>query len=106
MRATPGRPRSGSKPPTAGWRGPVPCEAPYERAQTLLTMAELDAARGEKGSARTLLDAVRAICEPLGAQPALARADALVRRLIADAPATPTYPAGLSAREVDVLRLV
>jgi DNA-binding CsgD family transcriptional regulator len=47
---------------------------------------------------------VRAICTPLGAQPALAHADVLSRRL---APASAlSYPAGLSAREVEVLRLV
>jgi len=57
------------------------CEAPYERALTLLAMAELRAATGETSVAHTLVDAVRAICTPLGAQPALARADALAARL-------------------------
>jgi DNA-binding CsgD family transcriptional regulator len=80
------------------------CKAPYERALTLLAMAELRAATGKMTEAATLLDEMRAICVPLDAKPALARADALATRL----PRTesPAYPAGLTAREVDVLRLV
>ncbi len=58
------------------------CEAPYERALTLLAMAERHAATGDTERARTLLAGVRAICQPLGAKPALARADALATRLI------------------------
>ena len=49
-----------------------------------------------------LLEEVRAHCTPLGAAPTLARADGLAARL---APA-PGYPAGLTAREVEVLGLV
>ena len=53
-----------------------------------------------------LLDEVRAICGPLGAKPALARADALAER-ITPAPSPPlVYPDGLTAREVAVLRLI
>jgi ATP/maltotriose-dependent transcriptional regulator MalT len=82
------------------------CHAPYERALTLLAMAELRAATGNRDAARTLLDEVCSICEPLGAQPALARAAALAARLDAAQETTPAYPGGLSAREVEVLRLV
>ncbi len=57
------------------------CAAPYERALTLLALAELRAATGDRDAARTLLGQVRAICESLGAKPALARADALAARL-------------------------
>jgi tetratricopeptide (TPR) repeat protein len=57
------------------------CAAPYERALTLLAMTEMRTATGETDAARTLLDEVRAICEPLGAKPALARASALTTRL-------------------------
>jgi hypothetical protein len=60
------------------------CEAPYERALTLLAMAELRAATDERDEAKRLLDDVRHICEPLGAKPALARADALTARLTDD----------------------
>ncbi|MDQ6832521.1 MAG: hypothetical protein M3008_03895, partial [Chloroflexota bacterium] len=57
------------------------CQAPYERALTLLAMAELRAATGETEAARTLLDEVKTICEPLGAKPVLAKAEALANRL-------------------------
>jgi DNA-binding CsgD family transcriptional regulator len=82
------------------------CEAPYERALTLLAQAELRAAQGDGDAARALLDEMRAICEPLGAKPALARAAALQARFTTAPIAVPSYPAGLSAREVEVLRLV
>ena len=79
------------------------CAAPYERALTLLALAELRAATGRQAEARALLDEAHAIFTPLDAKPALTRADALAARI---APAPAAYPAGLSAREVEVLRLV
>src|SRR5207302_1481723 len=82
------------------------CAAPYERALTLLALAGLHVATGERGEAQGLLDEIRAICIRLGAAPALARADALADRLAAVAAPPPAYPAGLSSREVEVLRLV
>jgi DNA-binding CsgD family transcriptional regulator/HEPN domain-containing protein len=82
------------------------CLAVYERALTLLAMAELQIATSEQTAARALLDEVRAICTPLDAKPALARVDALTARLTADASPAPTYPDGLTEREVDVLRLL
>jgi tetratricopeptide repeat protein len=57
------------------------CAAPYERALTLLATAELRAATGNGEEARALLDEARNICEPLGATPALARAEALAATL-------------------------
>jgi DNA-binding CsgD family transcriptional regulator len=78
------------------------CQAPYERALTLLATAHLRSATGDNAAARALLGEVRALCEPLGAQPTLDRAAALLAQL---SPA-PAFPAGLSAREVEVLRLV
>ena len=48
----------------------------------------------------------QAICTPLGAHRALVRADALAARLATRKSLAPTFPDGLSAREVDVLRLV
>jgi DNA-binding CsgD family transcriptional regulator len=82
------------------------CRAPYERALTLLAYAELAIAMGDTPAATTVLDEVRAICTPLGARPAIARADALANRLSVQRVAPVTYPGGLSAREVEVLRLV
>ena len=82
------------------------CAAPYERALTLLALAELRAATGKREEALAMLDEVRTICTSLDARPALARVEAVVSRL-GDAPPTPaSYPAGLTAREVEVLRLV
>ena len=85
------------------------CAAPYERALTLLAMAELRAATGERDELARLLGEARAMLEPLEARPALARADALAARLVAGpavATPVPTLPFGLTAREVEVLRLV
>jgi DNA-binding CsgD family transcriptional regulator len=86
------------------------CVAPYERALTLLALAELRAAIGDSDHARAVIDEARAILEPLEARPALARAAALAATLDAATATTysavPTLPAGLSAREAEVLRLV
>ena len=86
------------------------CAAPYERALTLLALGELRAGVGEPGAAQPPVDEARALLAELGARPALARAEALALRLAAHAarppiPASPEYPAGLTAREVEVLRL-
>jgi DNA-binding CsgD family transcriptional regulator/tetratricopeptide (TPR) repeat protein len=82
------------------------CAAPYERALTLLAMTELYISTGQGGAAMSTLDEVRAICAPLGAQPALARVDALAARLTAATSAKPVYPNGLSVREAEVLHLL
>jgi DNA-binding CsgD family transcriptional regulator len=82
------------------------CRVPYERALALLALAELHAARRDRDAALRLIDTARALLAPLDAEPALARADALADRLArAPSPALP-YPAGLTMREVEVLRLV
>jgi DNA-binding CsgD family transcriptional regulator len=81
------------------------CEAPYQRALTLIALADLRAATSAPDDARALLDEAQAICAPLDARPALARIAALHAQLDV-IPAVPTYPAGLSPREVEVLRLV
>ena len=79
------------------------CGAPFERALTLLELAELRAAEGRIEDARVLLAEVRAVCEPLGAKPTLERVAELEARLVVK----PTdRPFGLSEREVEVLRLV
>jgi ATP/maltotriose-dependent transcriptional regulator MalT len=81
------------------------CAAPFERAFSLLALAELRAAQGKATEATRLLAEVRAITEPLGAAPTLAQVDALAARLAARTVATDRGPR-LSAREVEVLRLV
>jgi DNA-binding CsgD family transcriptional regulator len=82
------------------------CAAPYERALTLLALAALHGTNGESGDASRALDEARAICTRLGAKPALARADALDARLFAAASPQALHPNSLTAREVDVLRLI
>lgn len=82
------------------------CAAPFETALTLLGLAELRLAQRRSDAATTLLNDVQTICEPLGAKPALERVSGL-RQLVAQLPTkTSVYPAGLSQREVEVLRLV
>jgi DNA-binding CsgD family transcriptional regulator len=81
------------------------CEAPFGRALTLLALAELRLAMGETGESVRLLGEVRAICEPLAAAPTLARAEALATRLAA-VRHTEVNAAGLTQRELDVLRLL
>ena len=78
---------------------------PYERALTLLALAELRAAERKTAEATRLLAEVRAIGEPLGAVPLLARADELAAQL-AMQPAPADHGPHLSAREIEVLRLV
>ena len=79
------------------------CAAPFERALTVLELAHLDFASGEFEKAKLTLAEVRTIAEQLDAKPTLERVVELEQRLSG---ATPSYPAGLTAREVDVLRLV
>jgi DNA-binding CsgD family transcriptional regulator len=84
------------------------CADPYERATTLLALVALRLNEGKPNEATADLDNARVILASVGAAPALALADALAQRLIAPLPATQTeeFPFGLTAREVEVLRLV
>jgi DNA-binding CsgD family transcriptional regulator len=81
------------------------CEAPFERALTLLALAELRAAMGDADEAAILLNEVRQTCIALGATPTLARTEVLAARLTVRRAEEP-YPAGLTEREVEVLRLL
>jgi DNA-binding CsgD family transcriptional regulator len=91
------------------------CRFPYEQGLVHLAAAELGAATGDSAAAHARLEEARAILDPLEARPALARLDALDEALARQAGARlPTastarplrYPAGLTAREVEVLRLI
>jgi DNA-binding CsgD family transcriptional regulator len=79
------------------------CRAPWERALTLIAHAELLVNTHDHGRAHVLLDEAKALCLPLGAIPALTRIERLTARL---ASPTDRPPWGLTAREVEVLRLV
>jgi DNA-binding CsgD family transcriptional regulator len=78
------------------------CAAPFPRARTLLASVGLHAATGNRKAALAALDEARSIGVRLDALPTLAHADALAAKQAS----RPAYPAGLSAREVEVLRLV
>ncbi len=80
------------------------CAAPYERALILLQQARGLTGAGRAHAAAPGVEEARAICTRLGATPALALAAALdgAPRIERGA----ELPAGMSAREVEVLRLV
>ncbi len=84
------------------------CAAPYERALTLLALAELGVATGDHPAATAALDAARALLEPLAARPALARAAGIGLALAAPpgGAGAPAPPGGLSRREAEVLGLL
>ena len=81
----------------AAWRD---LEAPYEaaRARVLIGLACRELA--DEGSARMDLEGARRTFQDLGAKPDLAVVEALL------GPAAPATASGLTAREVEVLRLV
>ena len=79
------------------------CQAPYEIALTRLVQAELAAATRDLPRAQGLLRRARETFERLEARPALNRAARLKASL---AGLAREYPAGLTAREVEVLCLV
>lgn len=81
----------------AAWRD---LEAPYEAARVRVLVAQACRSQGDGDTAELELEAARATFEQLGAVPDLARLDALAR------PAAPRGTNSLSAREVEVLRLV
>jgi DNA-binding CsgD family transcriptional regulator len=82
------------------------CAAPFERALTLLALAGLRMATGDVPEARSLLDDATDTFTRLEARPALTRAEALAAELTGTTAPVPEYPAGLTQREVEVLRLV
>jgi DNA-binding CsgD family transcriptional regulator len=75
-------------------------EAPYEAARARVLVGLACRALGDDVTAEMELDAARWIFQQLGAAPDLARVDALTTR------AAPRDTHGLTAREVEVLRLV
>jgi DNA-binding NarL/FixJ family response regulator len=82
------------------------CHAPYERALTLIALAELRRDMGLPNDARRNAEDARAVCTALGALPALSRLDAIATGRSGEPGTASGYPCGLTDREVDVLRLV
>jgi DNA-binding CsgD family transcriptional regulator len=76
----------------------IRAESPYECARVQVLMGRALAAVGDMGSARRELEAGRSTFRRLGARPAADEVTILL--------APPRLPAGLTAREVEVLRLV
>jgi DNA-binding NarL/FixJ family response regulator len=62
--------------------------------------------QGDSSKAQSLLDESLAIATELGMRPLMERVSDRLGRVPAQPAATPTYPGGLTAREVEVLRLV
>jgi tetratricopeptide (TPR) repeat protein len=58
------------------------CQAPFERALTLLEIAKLRATQGRIDEAKTLVGEVRVVCEPLRAKPTLEHVATLEQQLV------------------------
>jgi DNA-binding CsgD family transcriptional regulator len=82
------------------------CMAPYEQALTAIAFAELYVATGKPEEARRYLNRGRALCQQLGAHSKDARIAAITAKLAAAPFPASDRPAGLTAREAEVLRLV
>ncbi|HUG14112.1 MAG TPA: AAA family ATPase [Thermomicrobiales bacterium] len=80
------------------------CGAVFERALTLLELAELRVTAGAREDAAALLDDARSICERLGAKPALERIAAIEAALADDG--LGSRHEVISPREMEVLRLL
>jgi DNA-binding CsgD family transcriptional regulator len=92
-----GEPRAALPALREAWRVWEACEAPYEAARVRALIGAACRALGDEDSAALELDAARRSFEQLGAAPDAARLEAVV-------PAGGDH--GLSARELQVLRLV
>ena len=79
------------------WIGYVDLDAVYEAARVRVLLGLANRASGDEDAARIELEAARETFERLGARPALRRLAALME---------PDRTSGLTAREVEVLRLV
>lgn len=82
------------------WSAWQELDAPYEAARVRLRMAQVCRRMNDDDTAEMELDAARRVFEQLGAAPALEQ----VAKLATDAPTGPA--SGLTAREVQVLRLL
>ncbi len=82
------------------------CRAPFERALTEVAHAELCLQQGEPEKARLFLHAARNTVVRLGAVRLLPRIETLLAQQPAMRGTKAAYPMGLTAREVEVLRLI
>jgi DNA-binding CsgD family transcriptional regulator/type II secretory pathway predicted ATPase ExeA len=82
------------------------CAARYERALTLLAIADLERRAGKPDAASATLSEAHSIFRELKATPVLARAEALAAELAGQQNDEPAAGFGLSPREIEVLRLI
>lgn len=82
------------------WRLWWDLEVPYEAARVRVLVGLACGAVGDEDTAAMEFDAAHVVFEQLGAVPDLRRVDSLIRKIGAD------ESSGLTAREVEVLRLV
>ena len=68
------------------------CAAPFERALTLVELAELRVAQRRPDIVIGILDDVQTTCERLGARPTLERVDALRQHISQTLKKAPSYP--------------
>jgi ATP/maltotriose-dependent transcriptional regulator MalT len=94
-----GDPRTALRALRQAWMGWQEMEAPYEAARVRVLIGLCCRALGDGDTAEMELDAARWVFQQLGAGPDLARAEALSGK-------TGAAAGGLSARELQVLRLI
>jgi DNA-binding CsgD family transcriptional regulator/tetratricopeptide (TPR) repeat protein len=94
-----GNARSGLPPLRHAWQAWQELDAPYDAARARVLIAQACAALGDEDTAAFELDAARDMFFRLGAAPDLARLDALARK-------RGRADHGLTARELEVLRLI
>jgi DNA-binding CsgD family transcriptional regulator len=82
------------------------CAAPFERTQTLVALAELRLAERRRNDAEELLVEAITTAADLGATRLRAKAEALQLADDGEVAHDAGFPAGLTGREVEVLRLV
>lgn len=90
---------------TASMELATTCEIAFERAESLLALARLRSANDPPSAADMAREAL-GIGQSLGAQPLCARTDVLLGDLAESSLPGDALPTGLTARELDVLRLV
>ena len=95
-----GDPRAAVDALRRAWRGWRELEAPYDAARARVLIGLAYRVLGDRDTAAMELDAARWVFRQLGAMPDVVRVEALVRE------AAPKAAGGLTAREVEVLRLV
>jgi DNA-binding CsgD family transcriptional regulator len=95
-----GQPQAAGEALRRAWTAWQSLEAPYEAARTRVLLGLAYRELGDEDGAHMELDAARWVFQRLGAAPDLARVEDLARKVTSKA------AGGLTAREVEVLRLV